>query len=125
MAISKKIELKIKDDKASLSEKIIIYRNDSGIDLYFKLNGLKYTFSGGLNSVYVGCAIQQPNDNIILKDGLTINNDEIKLSITRDMVDELTEVGIHKIQFFIYDSPTKTNRVTIPEVSFEVKEPIM
>lgn len=125
MAISKRVELRIKDDKATLSEKIIIYRNDSGIDLYFKLNGLKYTFSGGLNSVYVGCAIQQPNDNIILKDGLTINNDEIKLSITGDMVDELTEVGIHKIQFFIYDSPTKTNRVTIPEVSFEVKEPIM
>lgn len=124
MAISKKVDLKIKDDKASLSEKVIIYRNDKGIDIYFKLNGLSYTFSNGMNNIYVSCAIKQPNDVILTKDGLTMSNDEIKLSITETMVDELTEVGTHTIQFFLYDSAEKINRITIPEVSFEVKEPI-
>lgn len=124
MAISKKVDLKIKDDKATLSEKIIIYRNDKGIDLYFKLSGLSYTFSDGLNSAYVSCAIKQPNDIILGKDGLTLTGDEIKLSITGSMVDELTEVGTHTIQFFLYDSSARTNRITIPEVTFEVKEPI-
>ena len=78
-----------------------------------------------MNNIYVSCAIKQPNDVILTKDGLTMSNDEIKLSITETMVDELTEVGTHTIQFFLYDSAEKINRITIPEVSFEVKEPIV
>ena len=123
LAISKKVELKIKDDKATLSEKIIIYRNDKGIDIYCKISGLSYTFSGGINSAFIVCAIKQPND-VVLTKNLTIENEEIKFSIVDTMVDELSEVGTHTLQFFIYDNSSMTNRITIPEISFEVKEPI-
>ena len=51
MAISKNVEIKVRDDKATLSEKIFIYQNDKGIDLYFGITGLNYMFpQGGFQS---------------------------------------------------------------------------
>ena len=52
MAISKNVEIKVRDDKATLSEKIFIYQNDKGIDLYFGITGLNYMFpQGGFKGV--------------------------------------------------------------------------
>ena len=38
------------------------------------------------------------------------------------MTDELVEIGTHKLQISLYDDATKTNRVTMPPITFEVKE---
>lgn len=122
MAISKKVDLKIKESKATLSEKIIIYKNDKGIDIYFNLLELNYSFSDGMENVDVSYIIKQPNDKIITQDGLSMINGEIKLTITESMIDEIEEVGTHTLQFVLYDSIERINRVTIPEVTFEVKE---
>ena len=122
MAISKKVDLKIKDGKATLSKKIIVYKNDKGIDIYFNLLGLNYSFSDGMENVDVSYIIKQPNDKIITQDGLSMINGEIKLTITESMIDEIEEVGTHILQFVLHDSIERINRVTIPEVTFEVKD---
>ena len=38
------------------------------------------------------------------------------------MTDEIAEIGKHKLQISLYDDSTKTNRITIPPIEFEVKE---
>ena len=38
------------------------------------------------------------------------------------MTDELEEIGSHKLQIHLYDDETKTNRVTIPPITFEIKQ---
>ena len=38
------------------------------------------------------------------------------------MINEDTEVGEYLVQFRIYDSPKKENRVSLPIVTFEIKK---
>ena len=43
--ITKNVTIKITDDRATLSEKIILYKDDKGIDIYFTLSGFSYKFN--------------------------------------------------------------------------------
>ena len=126
MAISKNVEIKVRDDKATLSEKIFIYQNDKGIDLYFGITGLNYMFpQGGFKGVYATASLMKPDGSTTLINGLRFENEKIKFSITQEMTNELTEVGTHTLQFHLHDDLNKTNRLTIPEISFEVKEQLI
>ena len=42
--ITKNVTLTVKDDKATLSDKIILYQGDKGIEIYFTLVGFNYKF---------------------------------------------------------------------------------
>ena len=122
--ITKNVNIKITDDRATLSEKIILYKNDKGIDIYFTLSGFSYKFNkDNLSGVAVDARLLKPSGDIITVDNLSISGtNKIKFSIDATMTDELSEIGKHKLQISLYDDSTKTNRITIPPVEFEVKE---
>lgn len=122
--ITKNVNIKITDDRATLSEKIILYKNDKGIDIYFTLSGFSYKFNkDNLSGVVVDARLLKPSGDIITVNNLSISGtNKIKFSIDATMTDELGEIGKHKLQISLYDDSTKTNRITIPPVEFEVKE---
>ena len=122
--ITKNVTIKITDDKATLSEKIILYKNDKGIDIYFTLAGFSYKFNkDNLLGVAVDGRLLKPSGDVVTISNLSISGaNKIKFTIDSTMTDEITEIGKHKLQISLYDDSTKTNRITIPPIEFEVKE---
>ena len=122
--ITKNVTIKITDDKATLSEKIILYKDDKGIDIYFTLTGFSYKFKkDNLSGVAVDGRLLKPSGDVVTISNLSIfGANKIKFTIDSTMTDEVTEIGKHKLQISLYDDSTKTNRITIPPIEFEVKE---
>ena len=122
--ITKNVNIKITDDRATLSEKIIIYQNDKGIDIYFTLTGFNYKFNkDNLSGVYIDGRLQKPGGDVITVSNMVVSGtNKIKFTIDETMTDELSEIGTHKLQISLYDDASKTNRVTMPPITFEVKE---
>lgn len=122
--ITKNVNIKITDDRAVLSEKIIMYQNDKGIDIYFTISGFNYKFNkDNLTGVAVDGRLAKPSGEIITVKNMSISGtNKIKFTIDETMTDELAEIGTHKLQISLYDDATKTNRVTMPPITFEVKE---
>ena len=122
--ITKNVTIKITDDRATLSEKIILYKDDKGIDIYFTLSGFSYKFNkDNLSGVAVDARMLKPSGDVITVNNLAVSGtNKIKFTIDNTMTDELTEIGKHKLQISLYDDATKTNRITIPPIEFEVKE---
>ena len=122
--ITKNVTIKITDDRATLSEKIILYKDDKGIDIYFTLSGFSYKFNkDNLSGVTVDARMLKPNGDVITVNNLAVSGtNKIKFTIDNTMTDELTEIGKHKLQISLYDDLSKTKRITIPPIEFEVKE---
>ena len=122
--ITKNVTIKITDDKATLSEKIILYKDDKGIDIYFTLSGFSYKFNkDNLSGVAVDARMLKPSGDVITINNLAVSGtNKIKFTIDNTMTDEIVEIGKHKLQISLYDDSTKTNRITIPPIEFEVKE---
>lgn len=130
MAISKNITITIKQTKASPSEKIFIYQGDFGIDFYFTLNQFSYDIRNEINltselnnDAYAGVTVLCPNGTTFDKDPFPITDDGcLKFTITKDLTDELSDIGVYRLQFHLYDGEGEdANRITIPPFTFEVK----
>lgn len=122
--ITKNVNIKITDDKATLNEKIILYKDDKGIDIYFTLTGFSYKFNrDNLSGVVVDARLLKPSGNVVTINNLSVSGtNKIKFTIDGTMTDEINEIGKHKLQISLYDDSTKVNRITIPPIEFEVKE---
>lgn len=122
--ITKNVVITIKDGRAKLSEKIILYRNDKGIDIYFTLNGFNYKFKkDGLTGAEVDGILMKPSEDVVVISSMKIaETNKIKFTIDSTMTDELSEVGTHTLQIRLYYDSTKQHRVTLPPITFEVKE---
>lgn len=127
MSISKDLDMRIKDGVASLSENFYIYQDDGGIELRLKVNyaklgfkSSKRTLSFSNTSIFVGTTILKPNSEVIVREKVEVFDDIIRFQIDKSLADDLDEIGVYKIQFHLYD--WEDNRITLPPVSFEVKE---
>jgi hypothetical protein len=122
--IVKNVTITVKDDKASLSDKIILYQNDKGIDIYFTLNGFNYKVrENGLVGALVDARLMKPSGIVSVISSMSIvETNKIKFTIDSSMTDELSEVGTHTLQIRLYYDSTKKHRVTLPPITFEVKE---
>ena len=127
MSISKDLDMRIKDGVASLSENFYIYQDDGGIELRLKVNyaklgfkSFKRTLSFSNTSIFVGTTILKPNSEVIVREKVEVFDDIIRFQIDKSLADDLDEIGVYKIQFHLYD--WEDNRITLPPVSFEVKE---
>ena len=122
--ITKNVTLTVKDDKATLSDKIILYQGDKGIEIYFTLVGFNYKFKASdLTGVYVDGKLMKPSGEIISVSNMYVSGgNKIKFTVDSTMTDESGEVGIHTLQICLYDDSSKTNHVTIPPITFTIKE---
>ena len=121
--IIKNVTISIRDGKASLNDKIILYQQDKGIEIYFTLNGLNYEFpQGGLRGVYADGRLQKPSGTMVDVTNIEVINNKIKFFIDASMTDEIDEIGTHLLQIRLYDNANKINRISIPPIPFEVKK---
>ena len=123
--IKRKIKMNIDNDQANFEGKIVLYKNDGDVSLHIEMVNLDYSFGKkkGLRGSYIDAVILKPNKEAILLENLKIMNENtIVMEIDNEMINEDTEVGEYLVQFRIYDSPKKTNRVSLPIVTFEIKK---
>lgn len=123
--IKRKIKMNIDNDEANFEGKIVLYKNDGDVSLYIEMVNLDYSFGNkkGLRSSYIDAVILKPNKEAILLENLKVMNENtIVMEIDNEMINEDTEVGEYLVQFRIYDSSKKANRVSLPIVTFEIKK---
>ena len=127
MSIVKDLEIKISNGEARLSEDVYVYERDKGVELRLKLNLVRTNYRSAIRSslfevdkLFASATILKPNGNIMSREKVEIIDNIISFIIDEEFTDEVDEVGIYKIQFHLHDS--EDNRISIPPVSFEVKE---
>ena len=89
MAISKNLVVSIKEDKAKLNEKMFIYRNDTGVDMYIELSNFKYSIgdeivTGKLDVAYISAVFKNPSEEVFVKNNIPLVDGKIKFSFTKD-----------------------------------------
>ena len=127
--ITKNINLTIQGEEAVLSQKIVLFRNDDGIRLQFKIQQTQYKFDktpidlvNVFNAQSSNILVVKPNKQYFTTELEDINNNIVVFVINKDMVDELEELGEYNLQIHLYDN--SNNRLTLPPVKFLVKDTI-
>ena len=120
---------------SSISDTIILYRGDKGVEIRFTLNeGSPFKFGSGASpniiekteAAYGQLIIKTPNDlPSIFSEVVPTNGGKIVFTITAEMIDEITEVGNYTFQIRLLDE-SMNSRATLPEVmnGIEIREPI-
>ena len=123
MLIKKDITVTIEGRNATLSEPIYLYKNDRNIDIVFTISDAKYKFneySGNIlvesTARYATVKVLKPNGEKFTSNKLPIVDNQVILAITQDFVDQIDEIGEHRVQIQLWDSDG--GRITIPPVSF-------
>lgn len=127
------------NDKISLADRnIVVYRGDFNVQVTFSItqnNGFKYLNSTTNNNLIESSnasyaqmivKLQDSDEVIILTEIEPTNNGKVTLTIIKEYIDELVEVGAYDYQIRLFSSE-KHARITIPPVVGQliVKEPIM
>ena len=123
--IKRKIKMNIDNDEANFEGKIVLYKNDGDVSLHIEMVNLDYYIDNkkGLRGSYIDAVILKPNEEAVLLENLRVMNENtIVMEIDNEMINEDMEVGGYLVQFRIYDSPKKENRVSLPIVTFEIKK---
>ena len=110
---------------------IILYRGDRDVDVEFTINGNKYMFSHGGNVIYSTKAsygqlvINTPTGENMFSEITDCEDGKVIFTITKEMIDELVEVGFYSFQIRLFDA-TQIARVTLPPVyqGIDIRNPI-
>ena len=127
MSISKKLVVTLKDDVATPSERIFIYKGDVGVDIIIELENFNYKIDSISEKNMINRIeayfktpqgiIKQYNDEVDV-----INGDRIKFSFSKNVINDMQIIGQYELQFHLFDK--ENNRITIPSYYFYVKEPL-
>ena len=125
MSISKKLVVTLKDDVATPSERIFIYRGDVGVDIIIELENFNYKIDSISEKNMINRIeayfknpqgiVRQYNDEVDV-----INGDRIKFSFSKNVINDMQIIGQYELQFHLFDK--ENNRITIPSYYFYVKE---
>ena len=127
MSISKKLVVTLKDDIATPSERIFIYKGDVGVDIIIELENFNYKIDSISEKNMINRIeayfktpqgiVKQYNDEVDV-----INGDRIKFSFSKNVINDMQIIGQYELQFHLFDK--ENNRITIPSYYFYVKEPL-
>ena len=133
MAIVKDLTIKVKGNKANISNPIFLYLGDGAITLLIKIlesNFIIGTTDNDLNIVeqantaYARVCILKPNNELVYSNKCKIIEGKIKFEISKEFIDELAEVGEHLLQIHLYDAEEGGNRHTIPPIGITILKPL-
>ena len=116
------VNLEIKDDIAKADRNIILYKGDKNVELRFIIHDNRFIV---LNSTYAQLLIKRPSASPIFSDVAPIQGDAVVFLVTKDMIDELQEIGAYSFQIRLFDDSME-GRVTLPpcEECLIIKEPL-
>lgn len=124
--ISKQIDLILNNDTVTVKDKLFLYRNDFGLQFKFNIKENKYLFD---NNTYISefenckasVTFVKPSGEAFYINTAIVENGLLVFEFTKDMVDEVQEVGFYKIQFHLFNKD-RSARVTIPAFEIEVRD---
>lgn len=125
------VVITVKGDTSGISNPILLFRGDRNLEISFQIEQQNFKFAKSDNMIlstnasFGQLVIEKPDGSKVLSDITECDDGKIIFMITKDMIDELDEVGYYDIQIRLYDD-IKMARITIPPVlnAIEVKEPI-
>ena len=121
------------EQESSINGPIILYRGDGEVEVEFTISGHKFMFTNGgnviksTNATHGQLVINTPAGKNIPSEVAECYEGKILFVITKDMIDELEEVGLYDFQVRLFDSEELVSRVTIPPVynGIDIREPIV
>ncbi len=121
------------DDECKINPRLCVYQGDYGLDIYFTIKEKTYKFgteknvldsySGAFVDIYL---INPRGEEIKIKNSPVVEDSKIKFTITKELTDEMSEIGEYKVQFRIgnADNDYDTSIFIIPPFKFKVKQRI-
>lgn len=125
-------QITVRNGKSSINEPVILYRGDYEVSIKFTIiMESKFRFKSGVNLVdsekasFGQLAILAPYGGNVFSDIVECEDGTVTFTLTREMIDQLEEVGKYSFQIRLFDY-YKESRVSIPPVEFgiEVREPV-
>ena len=127
------VKVTIKNHKASIDNKIILYRGDKNVEVQFEIvESLyrQYKLEGSntienLGASYGQLVVLKPDMSHVVSDIAPTKNGKVVFTIPESLIDESTELGSFTFQIRLYDE-SQSSRVTLPPVEegLVVEEPL-
>ena len=119
------------NQESIIDSPIILYRGDREVEVEFTLNGNKFTFTNGgnviksTNATHGQLVINTPTGENMFSDITECHEGKVVFLITKEMIDELVEIGFYSFQIRLFDE-SQVSRVTIPPVfqGIDIRNPI-
>ena len=126
-----KRKITITGDKASIDKQIILYRGDREVEVQFEIvyEAIKYRTTNAIESINASfgqLVIQNESAEIPTVTSVSPTNEGVIIfKFTKEMIDELPELGIYNFQIRLFDD-TQVSRITTPVVvnGIAIKEPL-
>ena len=124
-------QITVRKGVSTIDEPIILYRGDFEVELRFTIMETKYRFKNGVNLVdsekaaNAQLALLAPDGTNVFTEIGKCENGTAIFVLTKEMIDELSEVGKYSFQIRLFDY-YRESRISIPPVEFgiEVREPV-
>lgn len=127
------VKVTIKNHKASIDNKIILYRGDKNVEIQFEIvESLyrQYKLEGSNTIMNLGAShgqlvVQKPDWTYLFSEVTPTKDGKVVFTIPAELIDEETEVGEYTFQIRLFDE-AQTSRVTLPPVEggIIIEEPI-
>ena len=104
------VTLSVENNECKYNKQVLLYRGDKNVEIRFEIKDSRFTV---LNSTYVQMMIKRPSATSIFSDISKIEDNTFVLVITREMIDELSEIGEYSYQIRLFDD-TQASRATLP-----------
>ena len=117
-----RVNLTVREERTYSDRKIMLYRGDNNVDIEFNLTSIDYVVD---NSKYVQAILTRPYAPSIFSELFALEDNKFILTITGDMIDELTELEMYSMQLILYDE-TQEDKVSLPPCYdiFDIKKPL-
>lgn len=114
-----------------INEPIVLYRGDREVEVEFAIVGSKFTFTNGgnviqsTNATHGQLVVDTPTGENMFSEVTECHEGKVIFTITKEMIDELAEVGLYSFQIRLFDE-SQVSRVTIPPVyqGIEIRHPM-
>lgn len=125
-------KITVRGGVSSIDSPVILFRGDREVDIIFEIIDVQFKFkknSGNMidntKASFGQLAIQNPDGTDLFTDISACENGKVTLRITKEMIDEVEEVGLYNFHIRLFNED-KTSRITIPAVmrGIEIREPI-
>jgi surface protein len=105
----------IENSTAYIEEPIYLYKGDKNIEIRFAIQNNPFKYKNDLTMNYGQLIIKRKSAPNIFSEVTKLNGGRIILTITGEMIDELSELGSYTFQIRLYNE-YQTSRGTLPPV---------
>lgn len=126
-------KITITNNQCKIDSPVVLYRGDYNVEVRFTIVSSPYKYSNKQESNVIEqteasfgqLVIETPSNGTIISEITATKRGAITFIITREMIDEITEIGNYTFQIRLLDE-NKESRATIPEVvnGIEIRKPI-